>query len=55
MTEAYIKKHIFDDPEIVDRRICELEQYLEDFPEGMLAGCFRNELTCLKALYERIA
>lgn len=55
MIEAYIRKHIFDDPETVERRICELEQHLDRFPDGLLADCFRNELKNLKALYERIA
>lgn len=55
MIDEYIRKHIFDDPETVERRICELEQYLDCFPDGMLADCFRNELANLKALYERIA
>ena len=54
MTDNMIAKGIFSNPENVEARICELEQYLEYFPEGLISDCARKELAYLKELYSLI-
>ena len=55
MKEVFIAKNIFSDPSKVESRICELEQYLQYFPDGLIADCARKELAYQKELYALIA